>query len=138
MNARATRIALIAASVPELTNRTRSIDGISVAHALAELVLERRWARRSWCRAAPRRDRLDQAARRVAVNQRPPRHHVVDEAVAVDVLEDRARTRALMNSGVPPTAWNARTGLSTPPGRIWLARAKSFCDVDRRFIRSVI
>jgi hypothetical protein len=30
VNARATRIALIAASVPELTNRTRSIDGTSV------------------------------------------------------------------------------------------------------------
>jgi hypothetical protein len=29
--ARATRIALIAASVPELVNRTRSIDGISIA-----------------------------------------------------------------------------------------------------------
>ena len=28
MNARATRTALIVASVPELTNRTRSIDGI--------------------------------------------------------------------------------------------------------------
>jgi hypothetical protein len=34
----------------------------------------------------------------------------------------------VMNSGEPPTAWKARTGLSTPPGRIWLARAKSFFD----------
>src|SRR5215213_71225 len=30
------------------------------------------------------------------------------------------------NSGAPPTAWNARTGLSTPPGRTWRARSKSF------------
>jgi len=29
--ARATRTALIAASVPELTNRTRSMDGINMA-----------------------------------------------------------------------------------------------------------
>jgi hypothetical protein len=26
----------------------------------------------------------------VAVNQRPPRHHVVDEGVAVDIFEDGA------------------------------------------------
>ena len=36
--ARATRTALIAASVPELTNRTRSIDGISVATRCASRV----------------------------------------------------------------------------------------------------
>ena len=38
MAARATRIALIAASVPELTNRSRSIDGISVATRCASRV----------------------------------------------------------------------------------------------------
>src|SRR4051812_22023831 len=32
----------------------------------------------------------------------------------------------LMKSGAPPTAWNARTGLSTPPGSTWRARSKSF------------
>src|SRR5687768_12438624 len=31
-------------------------------------------------------------------------------------------------NGVPPTAWNARTGLSTPPGRICEAWANSCCD----------
>jgi hypothetical protein len=36
--ARATRRALIAASVPELTNRTRSIDGISIATRCASRV----------------------------------------------------------------------------------------------------
>ena len=34
--------------------------------------------------------RLDEPARRVPVNQRPPRHHVIDERVAVDVFEARA------------------------------------------------
>ena len=38
MNARATRAALIAASVPELTKRTRSIDGISIATRRASRV----------------------------------------------------------------------------------------------------
>jgi hypothetical protein len=33
-----------------------------------------------------------------------------------------------INGGVPPTALNARTGLSTPPGMIFCARAKSFAD----------
>ena len=37
-----------------------------------------------------------------------------------------------MKSGSPPTALKARTGLSTPPGRIFCARAKSFADVDQR------
>src|SRR5256885_9221868 len=34
----------------------------------------------------------------------------------------------VMNSGDPPTDLNARTGLSTPPGRSCCARKKSFCD----------
>jgi hypothetical protein len=34
-----------------------------------------------------------------------------------------------MNSGVAPTALNARTGLSTPPGRILCARVKSLEDL---------
>src|SRR5512142_1933766 len=33
-----------------------------------------------------------------------------------------------MNTGEPPTALKARTGLSTPPGRICWARAKSLAD----------
>jgi hypothetical protein len=90
VNARATRSALIAASVPELTKRTRSIEGTSVRTALAELVLER--ARRTEARSEPCGfgDRLDQPARCVPVDQRSPRHHVVDEAVPIDVFEDGA------------------------------------------------
>src|SRR5919197_5038017 len=34
-----------------------------------------------------------------------------------------------MNRGVPPTARNARTGLSTPPTRLSWARAKSLSDL---------
>src|SRR6188508_924714 len=87
--ARATRIALIAASVPELTKRTRSSDGIRRCTCSPSSCSSGDGAPK----LVPRRagDRLHQSSRRVAVNQRPPRHHVVDEAVAVDVLNDRAR-----------------------------------------------
>jgi hypothetical protein len=40
----------------------------------------------------------------------------------------------VMNSGAPPTDVKARTGLSTPPGRMELARAKSFRDVTGFFM----
>ena len=63
--ARATRAALIVASVPELTKRTRSIEGTSVAHELGELDFER--ARRAEAGAEPRlprqRGRQTRAAR---------------------------------------------------------------------------
>ena len=39
-----------------------------------------------------------------------------------------------MKSGEPPTALKARTGLSTPPGRICSARAKSVRDREVRII----
>ena len=39
-----------------------------------------------------------------------------------------------MKRGVPPTDLNARTGLSTPPGRIATACSKSFRDFVVRFI----
>jgi hypothetical protein len=35
-----------------------------------------------------------------------------------------------MNTGVAPTALKARTGLSTPPGRIREAAVKSFSEVE--------
>ena len=61
-----------------------------LADALAEVDLER--ARRAEARAVARHrgQRLDQAARRVSMDERPPRHHVVDERVAVDVFDPRA------------------------------------------------
>src|SRR4030095_111183 len=42
-----------------------------------------------------------------------------------------------MKSGAPPTELKARTGLSTPPGRMPLARAKSFLEVRGRFMRAI-
>ena len=67
-------------------------------------------------------DPAHETAGRVTVNERTPRHHIVDVAVAVDVANRRLDAR-LMNSGVESTAWNARTGLSTPPGG-WCRRAR--------------
>src|SRR6476661_8577837 len=46
----------------------------------------------------------------------------------------RAPAARLMNSGEPPTDLKARTGLSTPPGRMALARAKSFWEVTGFFM----
>jgi hypothetical protein len=43
-----------------------------------------------------------------------------------------------MNSGVAPTALNARTGLSTPPGRIFCARLKSAADLVERMELSIV
>src|ERR1700730_1738284 len=39
-----------------------------------------------------------------------------------------------MNSGDAPTALNARTGLSTPPGRIWQARENHWLDCLKRIV----
>src|SRR5687768_10617824 len=36
-----------------------------------------------------------------------------------------------MNTGVPPTALNARTGELTPPGMRWRARSKAACELGR-------
>ena len=36
------------------------------------------------------------------------------------------------NRGIPPTEWNARTGLSTPPTRLSRARLNSFSDSAAR------
>jgi hypothetical protein len=44
----------------------------------------------------------------------------------------RAPFAERMNSGSPPTAVKARTGLSTPPGRIFWARVNSFEDAVER------
>src|SRR5689334_14421357 len=43
-----------------------------------------------------------------------------------------------MKSGVAPTALNARTGESTPPGRIRCARAKSLRDLSNRIAVQLI
>ena len=43
----------------------------------------------------------------------------------------RAPRARSMNGGSPPTAPNARTGLSTPPGSTRLARANNLLDSER-------
>ena len=87
---RASRSALIAASVPDETSRTFSIDGtasaISAASSTsASVVAPKR-------RAAQRRlaHRLDRLRIGVPEEQRAPRQHPVEVAVAVDVDEIRA------------------------------------------------
>ena len=117
----------MAASVPELTNRIRSIEGISFATRSASRVSSSVGAPKLVPCAAAAGERFPQALRRVSVDERPPGHHVVDVGIAVDVDECAPCARAT-NTGVPPTALNARTGLSTPPGRIRDAAANSFSE----------
>ena len=67
--------------------------------------------------------------RRVPVDQRTPRHDVVDVAPPVDVVQTRA-AGALDEGRRPPTAPKARTGLLTPPGRTRRARLNRRDDSD--------
>ena len=113
--------------MPELTKRTRSIDGTSVRTSSASSTSSGLGAPKLVPSLACRASALVEPRRRVAVDHRPPRTDVVDERVAVDVGDAGAVARA-MKCGVPPTALKARTGEFTPPGRIVTARAKSFAD----------
>ena len=61
------------------------------AHALCEGDLERAGRAEARAVARGRGDRFHETRRSVAVNERPPRHHVVDEPVAVDVFDARTR-----------------------------------------------
>ena len=57
------------------------------AYALAQRRFERARRPEAGAEACGSRQRLYQPHRRVAVDERSPRHHVVDEPVAVDVLD---------------------------------------------------
>ena len=85
--------------MPELTKRTRSIDGISLRTRSPSSTSSGLGAPKLVPSRAAAAERLDEAARRVPVDQRAPRHHVVDEAVAVDVLRCARPSARLMKSG---------------------------------------
>ena len=90
VNPRASRRALITASVPELTRRTCSIDGQAARDELRHLQLE--LGRRAEGKPARGRrgDRREHLRVGVAEDGRAPRADVVDVAVAVDVDEPGA------------------------------------------------
>ena len=121
---RARRIALIVASVPELTSRTISIDGTaSTISSASSFSASRRRAEaeRPIDRGVHRRDDLRML---MPQDHRPPRADVVDVAIAIDVEQIRPRSPARNTIGSPPTPPNARAGLFTPPGMSCLAREK--------------
>ena len=91
--ARARRTALIAASVPEETSRTCSIDGTADDDLRRQLDL--RLGRRAERRpvGGSLDDRGNRLGIRVPEDQRAPRHDPVDVALAVDVLDVRAAIR---------------------------------------------
>ena len=100
---RASRTAVIAASVPDDTSRTFSTDGTRVGDRLGELDLAR--GRRAERRAVGRGalHRLDDRRVRVAEDRRAPRLHVVEVAACRRCRRGtRPRPRATKN-GSPPT-----------------------------------
>ena len=119
----ATRSALIVASVPELTMRTRSMDGTARDCSASRL------GSVGAPKLVPARPLLERLSGPFGCGRglSAPKNHVVDVGVAVDVEDARAFARATKR-GAPPTDLNARTGLLTPPGRIVDAAANSFSD----------
>jgi hypothetical protein len=122
---RASRIADMVASVPELHMRTFSTDGthsqmvraISTSKGFGmpkEIPLLRDLV-----------DGVGDGHRGVAEDVRAPRADVVDVGLAVDVLDPAAMARRTKN-GSPPTLRKARTGEFTPPGMYSLATANIF------------
>ena len=115
--------ALIAASVPELTSRTISIDGHARRDRLRQLDLElgRRAVARA-PRAPPRRSPRPPPAAR-GRGSAVPRSRRSRCTMRPSTSRMRAPSPRAMNSGSPPTPRNARTGLFTPPGMTRLGRA---------------
>ncbi len=90
---RASRIALMVASVPELTSRSRSTGGDAADDLGGQLGLRRRRrAERQAVGGGPLHG-LDDGRVGVAEDHRPPRAHQVDVAVAVGVGQPVARRR---------------------------------------------
>ena len=90
MNARASRRALIVASVPELTKRTSSRLGIASRISRASSSSSGLGAPKLVPACGGRVERSDDPWMRVPEDQRPPGEDVVDVAVAVDVDQVRA------------------------------------------------
>ena len=122
VTARASRTAVIAASVPDETRRTISHPGIAVADAFGQNHLG---LGRCPVGRAPRRrvaDRPEHHRVGVAEDRRAPRLDVVDVTVAVDVREVGA-VRLGDEERLAADGAKACTGESTPPGITRLARA---------------
>ena len=117
VNARANRSAYMAASVPELENRTRSTDGIRSTPRRAASP-SRSWAsENSDPRSAGWRSRRRSRPAAVAQDQRPLAHHVVDVAVSVLIGQPAPDpSRANTGSGSQPER-GERVPEPTPPAR---------------------
>ena len=113
---RARRMALMVASVPELTKRTSSMDGMSSIDAPREPRLELGRGAEAQAVGGDSLHRFDDLRMRVAQDHRTPGADVVDEAAAVRRRRRRRPRAFLKKIGSPPTPRNARTGELTPPG----------------------
>ena len=118
---RATRTADMAASVPDETNLTFSIDGTAAATVSAISIS--RIVGRAEARAQSRavdhgRSNLGM---RVAENHRAPRADIIDVCVAIDVVKIRPGSSG-DERGFAADGAKGAAGLLTPPGITRLAR----------------
>ena len=111
---RASRIALIVASVPELTMRRRSMDGTSALIFLAMRVSSTQGAPKLSPSLRGAYHGVEHVGVTVTENHRSPGADVVDQFAAVLGL-DPAPLARLKKTGSPPTPAKARTGEFTPP-----------------------
>ena len=133
--ARATRSALIAASVPELTKRTAPSTA-SASRRAAPAASRARSARRSSSRGPPPPPAPSAAPSARGRGSAVPTTSRSRCSVCRRRPRGGRRARARRRAAWPPTALKARTGLSTPPGRIRDAAANSLLRacISRPFI----
>ena len=128
MAPRASRIALIAASVPLLTSRTISSDGSASTSRSASSTSASVGAPNDVPRSA-----AAVAAATISSRAWPNRCAPHDCTRSMYSLPSTSVNRApdadATNTGVPPTPPNARTGEFTPPGITVCARSNSSSDL---------
>ena len=90
MNPRATRSALMVASVPELTRRTISMEGTHSRISSASSTSRSVGAPKLVPISSTSRKRVDHRRKTVAQDQRPPGTDVVDVFVAIDIEDVRS------------------------------------------------
>ena len=122
VKARATRIALITASVPEDTKRTCSAAGYAADTRSASATSASQGAPK----VVPRSSAVPMASTTAgcawpAISG--PHEHTRSRNVRPSASVTRAPEPRAMKSGVPPTARKARTGELTPPGIARQARS---------------
>ena len=117
MAPRATRSADITASVPELTKRMLSTQGMRAGDQLGEFQAVGLGGAQAPAAAQGRFGGRAHPRIGMSQDQRPECHAEIEVFAAVDVAQAARPAPPVMKRGVPPTPRKARTGECTPPGR---------------------